>query len=121
MATRGVAIWTGSFTIDDTIVDGDYTITLSGATDLTGNAMTADAGYSISIDADRPEVVTFDKAGATGVGVLPTFTITFSEPVQPMGVENNLVLTEVDSGDVIELTSFSWSPDGKTVTFVSVP
>ncbi len=78
-----------------------YTATVSGATDLSGNVMTAPFSWSFTTQAASaaPTVISVTPvAGATGVDKSTTVEATFSKPVQPASV---VFVVKDSAGNVI--------------------
>ncbi|HEX8520660.1 MAG TPA: Ig-like domain-containing protein [Tepidisphaeraceae bacterium] len=92
-----------------------YTATVSGAQDLSGNAMTAGATWSFSTgDFTAPTVtVRAPSSGAGNVPVGSTITATFSESVQ----QNSILFVLKDAGNNAVPGTIAYDAGTKTATF----
>jgi methionine-rich copper-binding protein CopC len=84
-STTQTASWTPSSPLASQTT---YTATLSAATDAAGNSLSAPVSWSFTtLDAQPPSIVNQSPAaGATGVALTTSITVTFSEPVQSSSI-----------------------------------
>lgn len=104
--------------------DAGYSITVStAATDLAALPLVAPFTYGFTTgpipDTTAPTVVgTVPADNATGIDVLKTLSVTFSEPMAAAATQGAVSVTAPTG---ITPTAFSWSSDGRTMTFTLSP
>lgn len=125
-AVAGTVLWDGSSTLRSfqpsapLASSTQYTVTLGiGATDPAGNALAAPHTLTFTTaaapDVTNPTVVsTSPGAGATGVARTTDLSVSFSEPMDKASVQVAFAVTIPALSNV---GVFSWSADGKTMTF----
>ncbi|UCE73404.1 MAG: Ig-like domain-containing protein [Methanomassiliicoccales archaeon] len=100
--------WTGTFTIDGATGDGEYTVSVSGASDLAGNPMDPNASYTFVIDTAPP---TSNASSLPQYQNVSTFDILYSEDDTGSGVSNVELYYRVNGGDWTKYSStFTSSP-----------
>ncbi|HLE55249.1 MAG TPA: Ig-like domain-containing protein [Thermoplasmata archaeon] len=92
--------------------DGHVYAFRSLARDYAGNAETKSSGNDTftTVDVTRP-TVTADAPEGAGTNLTPSITLTFSEAMDPVSVQQAFSITPSINGD------FAWSADGRTLTF----
>jgi hypothetical protein len=96
-----------------------HTLSVGGVFDSAGNAMsgTTQAVFTTGhgVDFIAPTISTFVPAnGTTGVPVTTSAEVTFSEPINPLSVFNNIVLRLTNTGVLVPVT-LSFSADRRTI------
>ena len=106
------AVGTAATTASFTGVDGHTYAFRSLATDRAGNVESKSAGNDTftTVDVTKPYVVTDAPEGA-GTNVTPSITVTFSEPMNRLSVQLAFSIAPSINGN------FTWSTDGRVVTF----
>ncbi len=104
--------------------DTEYTVTVStGATDLAGLPLSTPLTYRFFTgavpDTTPPTVVTSVPAhNAVGVDPTKAMSVTFSETMDPVATQAAIAISAPSGRTPV---GFSWSSDGKTVTFSLSP
>lgn len=110
------------------VVSTTYSVTVSGLTDLAGNVVTPfsssfTTGSSGVAVTTAPSIVSVNPAsGATGVAVNTNIVLTFSEPINPITVNNSTVLITLSVPGFRGVIGGTYALDatGTVVTFTPV-